>query len=1118
MNCRFRPLFSIVALSLSASLCASAQSPGSLLPNPKLDFSKEGTPTFGFWIGNSVVSTASGADKAKSAYTLKKADGVTTATIVSRTPAPNTVFGVYVKPDKLATIKPGQLVRAGALVRGKLTEPPPGGRSPVNMTVTLNGKAAGMNTLVVPAKLTNPAEFDWTPVEVIFPMPENTAELRAMATFAQGVGEIEWRNFDITPAPPGSAVTPNLKIDAKFPTAEEAFAAVMQKFAADMAERRARFKIPAPDQIYQPKPALSGPHPRYFFGGDKAAVAALKEKLNDPKLAKYRDDLFAQARKYAADNLLKPPTIDVEDPMRDYADRLPWIALAYLMTDNEADKKAYLDGVVKYLNNVPAWGVPPRDLPLSQMIFGVGAAYDWLNDVLPADSKAKARDFLVAMAREMRRPRAASEQIGPWQWRSQTQWLANHKWYNYAALAMAASVLWGEDTAPAVAGLGDPANIAAYNPTGPLQKGEPKVWMDEAMEIFYVVEKSFGHDGAPIEGYNYNDYGLRPFFDFAILADQLTTCKIPLLTNDWMKNHGAHRLASLLPNHGGFYAYADSTTRQWGGSIFYRGIATRFNDGVPQLLADIMEGSAGMQGAASDNYDQKLPDYKTVLAEAQSKGMKAASGAPIFFEAESMTAPPDFTRPDNKMGAKGQALSGATVGKIEKEFEVPESGLYALYTKYAEDGDNARVLLIDGKIPFREASYIVFGTTGGWSNQKNQFRTFAIGEDDPEFKAPYLFALTKGKHTLTIDNPVGGGINWDWFAFVPEGMTKESLLAKIQDTDSGIGAPPKESPIANWRGAFWYNPKLASAKIEDQPLFHASEDLGIFTARSSWTDPKATWFGFKCGKPAGNTVAEIFGDNQTSGHTHPDAGSFLFYAGSNPIIVSPQYAHEKFTTNHSLAVSEATAKDAKFPLVGQYGEGAAWFANNQKGIQSHPTVLDFKNTPNYHTYLAEIGGVYKDAGYPSYRRSITYLPAGAVVVVDKIESPKPETWHFRLPTVARDMKVDGKGFACTVGVVPVKIVDFSPTPVEYKVTSEIMPSFNNPTGDAPARNVASLIAKQTNKAIFATVIGVNGAEKGISVKADDKAIQILGAPGGTINLDWKPEKKPDVPKDLVNKA
>jgi hypothetical protein len=217
-------------------------------------------------------------------------------------------------------------------------------------------------------------------------------------------------------------------------------------------------------------------------------------------------------------------------------------------------------------------------------------------------------------------------------------------------------------------------------------------------------------------------------------------------------------------------------------------------------------------------------------------------------------------------------------------------------------------------------------------------------------------------------------------------------------------------------------------------------------------------------------------------------------------------------------VSEPTAKNALLPLVGQYGEGNAWFANNQKGIQTHATVLDVQHTPNYHTYLADIGGLYQNAGYPSYRRSITYLPSGAVVVVDKIHAAKPQTWHFRLPTIARNMILKGKSFDFTLGAVKARIVDFSPASVEYQVTREILEAHNNPSGDAPARNFANLIARNMTDVIFAVVIGVNGAEKGITVKADGKRIMIEGAPSGPIQLDWKPEKKPDVPKDLVTKA
>lgn len=903
------------------------------------------------------------------------------------------------------------------------------------------------------------------------------------------------------------AAAPDLKADVK----AAAIIAALEQLAADQQAHREQFKIPAPAELYQTRPALSGPHPRYMFNGG-ITPAQLRAKLQDPRLARYRADLFAQADRFAGEMPPKPPSIDVEDPMRDYADRLPWMALAYLVSDDATAQRRYLDGIVRYLDTVPAWGVPPRDLPLSQMIYGVGAAYDWLHDIMPAATKTKARDFLVAMARELRRPRLPNENIGPWQWRSQTQWLANHKWYNYSALAMAAAVLWGEDQAASLPHLGDPAFPAAYNPTGLLQQGEPKVWLDEAMEVFFVVEKCFGADGAPIEGYNYNDYGLRAYFDFALIAESLTTCRVPLLNNDWMRNHGAHRLHSLLPDNAGFFTYADSTTRQWSGAVFYRLLAARFRDGVAQLVADLMETNAHRLSGVTDDYDFSLPEYRKVLVAARARGLAAPRMAVVFFEAESMRAPADFGRVA-KIGAKGLALSGANPGGIEATVEIPADGLYVLFAKYAVAGGNTRGLRIDGQIPFREASCVGFADTGGWGNGRNQFRLVAVGEDDQAIAAPYLFALTRGRHTFAVENDYGGGINWDWFAFAPAGTGKAQIRAEVGDTDSGLVAPAVTPVRTNWRGIFWYDPSLAPAKLEAQPLFHASDDLGIYTARSSWTDPSATWFGFKCGPASGKTVAALLGVavNSTSGHVHPDAGNFLFYVGPRPVIPGAQYSTQKLTTNHNVVAIETTTKTGVISLRGQYGEGGEWFANNQRLIRSHPTVLEVRHTPAAHSYLCDLGGVYQSTGYPSYRRSLTYLPSGAVVVVDKIAAAKPQTWHFRLLSRARDLKVNGNVFDFSVGPVPARIVDFSPVAYERTTQREILPAHANPSGDAPFRNTATLIARDTSSAIFAVVIGVNGADQGLTVTADDTRIVISGAPGGTLTLDWKPESRADVP-------
>jgi hypothetical protein len=582
-----------------------------------------------------------------------------------------------------------------------------------------------------------------------------------------------------------------------------------------------------------------------------------------------------------------------------------------------------------------------------------------------------------------------------------------------------------------------------------------------------------------------------------------------------MRNHGTHRLHSLLPDNAGFFTYADSTTRQWSGAIFYRYLAARFRDGVAQLVADIMEANAGRQAGPTDDYDFSLPEHRTVLAAARARGFAAPRVAAVFFEAESMQAPANFSRVP-KVGAKGLVLSGANPGRIETTFEIPADGLYVLFAKYAVAGGNTRSLRIDGRVPFREASCVGFSDTGGWGNAKNQFRVGAVGEDDPATAAPYLFALTQGRHTLAIDNDYGGGINWDWFAFAPAGTDKAQILAEVGDSDSGLAASNVTPVLTNWRGIFWYDPALAPAKLEAQPRFHASDDLGLYTARSSWTDPNATWFGFKCGPASGRSVAELLGVgvNSTSGHVHPDAGTFLFYVGPRPVIPGAQYSTKKLTSNHNVVAVELTSRNGATSLVGQYGEGGAWFANNQRLITAHPTVLDVRNLPSAHSYLCDLGGVYQSAGHPSYRRSLTYLPSGAVVVVDKIAAAKPQTWHFRLLSRARELKVNGNTFDFSVGPVPARIVDFSPVAHERTAQREMLPAHANPSGDAPFRHTATLIARETSSAIFAVIIAVNGAERGLAVEADNNRIVIRGAPGGTIALDWQPGKKAVVPTGL----
>ncbi len=86
---------------------------------------------------------------------------------------------------------------------------------------------------------------------------------------------------------------------------------------------------------------------------------------------------------------------------------------------------------------------------------------------------------------------------------------------------------------------------------------------------------------------------------------------------------------------------------------------------------------------------------------------------------------------------------------ITWKFTVPETGLYKLGLKFRQNGvlngSSYRKLYIDGEVPFEEAADIDFKYKSGW--QYKEFKN-ADGEE-------YLFYLTKGEHTLSMEVTIG---------------------------------------------------------------------------------------------------------------------------------------------------------------------------------------------------------------------------------------------------------------------------------------------------------------------------------------------------------------------------
>ena len=87
---------------------------------------------------------------------------------------------------------------------------------------------------------------------------------------------------------------------------------------------------------------------------------------------------------------------------------------------------------------------------------------------------------------------------------------------------------------------------------------------------------------------------------------------------------------------------------------------------------------------------------------------------------------------------------------IEWEMEVPEDGFYQISIQgrqlYQRGYVSARSLYIDGVIPFEEVSSIEFRYTSDWN---------LVTPSNPETKEPYLFYLSKGKHSIRLEVTLG---------------------------------------------------------------------------------------------------------------------------------------------------------------------------------------------------------------------------------------------------------------------------------------------------------------------------------------------------------------------------
>jgi hypothetical protein len=184
----------------------------------------------------------------------------------------------------------------------------------------------------------------------------------------------------------------------------------------------------------------------------------------------------------------------------------------------------------------------------------------------------------------------------------------------------------------------------------------------------------------------------------------------------------------------------------------------------------------------------------------------------------------------------------------------------------------------------------------------------------------------------------------------------------------------------------WYNPTIKAVPINGQPTHHWFKDHGVVFWRSSWDDDATAW-SFKAGPPEGHAATakvKAFPDwRLSSGHAHPDAGSFIIWSKGRYLTGDSGYAGVPMTEHHNTVT---------FDGIGQAKEGKGHdaFAGVSYDLMNQIRVTDVKFTAGKVTILSDLKSAYEpEVGLEKFTRQFTFTPPGAFVVEDEIKTSKP---------------------------------------------------------------------------------------------------------------------------------
>jgi Domain of unknown function (DUF4962)/Heparinase II/III-like protein len=186
----------------------------------------------------------------------------------------------------------------------------------------------------------------------------------------------------------------------------------------------------------------------------------------------------------------------------------------------------------------------------------------------------------------------------------------------------------------------------------------------------------------------------------------------------------------------------------------------------------------------------------------------------------------------------------------------------------------------------------------------------------------------------------------------------------------------------------WHNESQKSVPIEKQSTFHYFPDHDVAYWRSNWND-NATAFAFKCGPPEGHAALQkqiqIPEWRLSSGHAHPDAGSFIIWSNGKYLTGDSGYAGVPLTEHHNTILFDSIGQNRE-------GKGHDVFVGTPYERLDKIRITSQKMSSNKVSIIADVTSAYEpEVGVKKFIRTFDFTVPNSFWVTDEIETDSPKT-------------------------------------------------------------------------------------------------------------------------------